>query len=102
MAADQFAHMVVEQRGIDVVVILPGPDGRFSPPHSSRAVEDVAPAHLDHSDALVGKEINHQPQAIGFGHERSFALLKPWLRSAHINELWKPEYPFGIVPGMKF
>jgi sugar phosphate isomerase/epimerase len=25
---------------------------------------------------------------------RSFRLLKPWLRSVHINELWKPEYPW--------
>jgi sugar phosphate isomerase/epimerase len=24
----------------------------------------------------------------------SFAMLKPYLRSAHINELWKPEYPW--------
>jgi len=26
--------------------------------------------------------------------KQSFALLRPWLRSAHINELWKPEYPW--------
>ncbi len=26
--------------------------------------------------------------------KESFALLKPWLRNVHINELWKPEYPW--------
>ncbi len=26
--------------------------------------------------------------------KQSFSLLKPWLRSSHINELWKPEYPW--------
>jgi len=38
--------------------------------------------------------------------KQSFALLKPWLRSAHINELWKPEYPwrelFGLMKAAGF
>lgn len=25
--------------------------------------------------------------------QKKFALLKPWLRNAHINELWKTDYP---------
>jgi hypothetical protein len=32
--------------------------------------------------------------------KQSFALLKPWLRSAHINELWKPEYPWRELFGL--
>jgi len=31
--------------------------------------------------------------------KQSFALLKPWIRSAHINELWKPEYPWRELFG---
>jgi sugar phosphate isomerase/epimerase len=30
----------------------------------------------------------------------SFALLKPWLRNVHINELWKPEYPWRELFGL--
>jgi sugar phosphate isomerase/epimerase len=33
--------------------------------------------------------------------KEGFVLLKPWLRNVHINELWKPEYPwrelFGLI-----
>lgn len=32
--------------------------------------------------------------------KQSFALLKPWLLSAHINELWKPEYPWRELFGL--
>jgi sugar phosphate isomerase/epimerase len=32
--------------------------------------------------------------------KQSFALLKPWLRNAHINELWKPEYPWRELFGL--
>ena len=32
--------------------------------------------------------------------KQSFALLKLWLRSAHINELWKPEYPWRELFGL--
>src|SRR5262245_251955 len=32
--------------------------------------------------------------------KQNFALLKPWLRSAHINELWKPEYPWRELFGL--
>jgi sugar phosphate isomerase/epimerase len=31
---------------------------------------------------------------------QSFELLKPWLRSAHINELWKKEYPWRELFGL--
>lgn len=38
---------------------------------------------------------NSNPEDVTNGSVRqSFALLKPWLRNAHINELWKPEYPW--------
>jgi sugar phosphate isomerase/epimerase len=38
--------------------------------------------------------------------KESFALLKPWLRNVHINELWKPEYPwrelFGLLKAVSY
>ncbi len=32
--------------------------------------------------------------------KKSFELLKPWLRNAHINELWKKEYPWRELFGL--
>jgi hypothetical protein len=44
---------------------------------------------------------NSNPEDVTGGSvKQSFALLKPWLRSAHINELWKPEYPWRELFGL--
>ncbi|MGE0130061.1 MAG: sugar phosphate isomerase/epimerase family protein [Blastocatellales bacterium] len=44
---------------------------------------------------------NSNPEDVTNGSvKQSFALLKPWLRSAHINELWKPEYPWRELFGL--
>ena len=49
----------------------------------------------------VGVCWNSNPQDVEQGSvKKSFALLKPWLRSAHINELWKPEYPWRELFGL--
>ncbi|HKQ75868.1 MAG TPA: TIM barrel protein [Blastocatellia bacterium] len=50
---------------------------------------------------------NSNPEDVTNGSvKQSFALLKPWLRSAHINELWKPEYPwrelFGLMKAARY
>lgn len=43
----------------------------------------------------VGVCWNSNPEDIEQGSvQKNFALLKPWLRSTHINELWKPDYPW--------
>src|SRR5262249_43082241 len=43
----------------------------------------------------VGICWNSNPEDLSNGSvKQSFALLKPWLRSAHINELSKEEYPW--------
>lgn len=43
----------------------------------------------------VGICWNSNPEDVTNGSvKESFALLRPWLRNAHINELWKPEYPW--------
>jgi sugar phosphate isomerase/epimerase len=47
------------------------------------------------SHPQVGICWNSNPEDVEKGSvKKSFALLKPWLRNAHINELWKPEYPW--------
>jgi sugar phosphate isomerase/epimerase len=43
---------------------------------------------------------SNQEDITGGSVKQSFALLKPWLRSAHINELWKPEYPWRELFGL--
>ncbi|MDX2029463.1 MAG: sugar phosphate isomerase/epimerase family protein [Blastocatellia bacterium] len=49
----------------------------------------------------VGICWNSNPEDLTNGSAREgFALLKPWLRNAHINELWKPEYPWREVFGL--
>lgn len=42
---------------------------------------------------------SNQEDVAGGSVKQSFALLEPWLRSAHINELWKPEYPWRELFG---
>ena len=60
--------------------------------------------------AKMMQAANHQQVAICWNSnqeditnrsvKQSFALLKPWLRSSHINELWKPEYPWRELFGL--
>ncbi|MGH9843490.1 MAG: sugar phosphate isomerase/epimerase family protein, partial [Blastocatellia bacterium] len=49
----------------------------------------------------VGICWNSNPEDVTDGSvKQSFALLKPWLLNAHINELWKPEYPWRELFGL--
>jgi hypothetical protein len=49
----------------------------------------------------VGICWNSNPTDVENGSvKESFALLKPWLRSVHINELWKPDYPWRELFGL--
>ena len=55
----------------------------------------------------VGICWNSNPEDVTNGSvKESFALLRPYLRSAHINELWKPEYPwrelFGLMKSARY
>jgi sugar phosphate isomerase/epimerase len=44
---------------------------------------------------MVGICWNSNPEDVEEGSvAKSFELLKPWLRSVHINELWKKDYPW--------
>jgi sugar phosphate isomerase/epimerase len=49
----------------------------------------------------VGICWNSNPEDVENGSvEKSFGMLKPWLRNAHINELWAKEYPWHELFGL--
>jgi sugar phosphate isomerase/epimerase len=53
----------------------------------------------DHPQVAICWNSNQEDVTNG-SVKQSFTLLKPWLRSAHINELWKPEYPWRELFGL--
>ncbi|QQS45377.1 MAG: sugar phosphate isomerase/epimerase [Acidobacteriota bacterium] len=53
----------------------------------------------DHPNVGICWNSNQEDLTNGSARE-GFNLLKPWLRNAHINELWKPEYPWREVFSM--
>jgi len=59
----------------------------------------------NHSQVAICWNSNQEEVTNG-SVKQSFALLRPWLRSAHINELWKPEYPwrelFGLMKAARY
>lgn len=49
----------------------------------------------------VGVCWNSNPEDVENGSvQKSFEMLKPWLRNAHINELWVKEYPWRELFGL--
>jgi sugar phosphate isomerase/epimerase len=70
-------------------------------PSNSQRILTVA-AH-----PAVGACWNSNPTDVANGSvQASFNLLKPWIRSCHINELYRKEYPwhelFTLLRGMRF
>jgi sugar phosphate isomerase/epimerase len=85
--------------GVEIWVEVHGRDSSH-PPRMARMMEAAGHSH-------VGICWNSNPEDVTNGSvKESFALLKPYLRSAHINELWKPEYPwrelFGLMKAAKY
>jgi Xylose isomerase-like TIM barrel len=73
--------------GIEIWVEVHGKDSNI--PRRMRKMMEVA----DHP--MVGICWNSNPEDVESGSVKgSFELLKPWLYSVHINELWKQEYPW--------
>ncbi|MFN0084772.1 MAG: sugar phosphate isomerase/epimerase family protein [Blastocatellia bacterium] len=79
--------------GIEIWVEVHGRDS--SQPARMAAMMRAA----DHANVGVCWNSNQEDLTSGSASE-GFALLKPWLRNAHINELWKPEYPWREVFGL--
>ena len=70
--------------------------GRLSsdPRRMRRMMEEAAQPH-------VGICWNSNQEDLIDGQVRpGFEMLRPWLRNVHINELWKPEYPWKEVFGL--
>lgn len=73
--------------GVEVWVEVHGRDSSH-PPRIRRAMEIA-----NHPSVGVCWNSN-QEDLIDGSIQLSFRMLKPWLRNVHINELWKPEYPW--------
>ncbi|MFN7930556.1 MAG: TIM barrel protein [Blastocatellia bacterium] len=79
--------------GVEIWVEVHGAESQV-PARMQRMMEAAA-----HSQ--VGICWNSNPTDVENGSvKKSFALLKPWLRSAHINELSKPDYPWRELFGL--
>lgn len=75
--------------GVEIWVEVHG-RGTSHPPHMKTIME-----HCNHSS--VGITWNSNPTDVKAGSvAESFKLLRPWIRSCHINDLWKDEK--GIYP----
>ena len=73
--------------GVEIWVEVHGAESQV-PARMRRMMEIAAHPH-------VGICWNSNPTDVENGSvKKSFALLKPWLLNAHINELWKTEYPW--------
>ena len=73
--------------GVEIWLEVHGRDSNV--PARVRRMMEIA----DHP--MVGVCWNSNPEDVDGGSvAKSFELLKPWLRSVHINELWKKEYPW--------
>lgn len=73
--------------GIEIWLEVHGRDSNL--PSRVRTIMEAA----DHP--MVGVCWNSNPEDVEGGSvAKNFELLKPWLRSVHINELWKQEYPW--------
>lgn len=79
--------------GVEIWVEVHGKDS-CHPPRMAKMMEAAGHSH-------VGICWNSNPEDLMNGSiKESFAMLKPYLRSSHINELWKPEYPWRELFGL--
>lgn len=73
--------------GVEIWVEVHGRDSSH-PPRMAKMMEAA-----NHPQVGICWNSN-QEDLLNGSIKGSFAMLKPYLRSAHINELWKPEYPW--------
>lgn len=80
--------------GVEIWVEVHGKDSSH-PPRMAKMMEAA-------NQPQVGLCWNSNKEDIlGNGSvKEGFALLKPWLRNAHINELWNAEYPWRELFGL--
>ena len=79
--------------GVEVWLEVHGQDSNL--PHRIRRMMQVA------NHPQVGICWNSNREDVDNGSvQKSFEMLKPWLRSAHVNELWIKEYPWRELFGL--
>ncbi|MEY3282720.1 MAG: sugar phosphate isomerase/epimerase family protein [Acidobacteriota bacterium] len=82
-----------QQLGVEVWVEVHGRDSAH-PPRMRRMMENA-------NHPQVGICWNSNPEDLVNGSVKpSFEMLRPWLRNTHINEIWKPEYPWRELFGL--
>jgi sugar phosphate isomerase/epimerase len=85
--------------GVEIWVEVHGRDSS----QPSRMARMMQAANHDHVGICWN---SNQEDIINGSVKESFTLLKPWLRNVHINELWKPEYPwrelFGLLKSVAY
>lgn len=84
---------VAKDLGVEVWVEVHGRDSSH-PPRMRRMMEVAA-----HPNVGICWNSN-QEDLIGGRVRPGFDMLRPWLRNAHINEIWKSEYPWREVFGL--
>lgn len=81
------------EAGVEIWLEVHGP-GTSHPPHVKTMME-----HANHKS--VGVTWNSNPTDLKNGSVKEhFTLLRPWIKSCHINDLWKPEYPWRELFGL--
>ncbi len=79
--------------GVEVWVEVHGRDSAY-PPRMRKMMENA-------NHPSVGICWNSNPEDLVNGSVKTgFTMLKPWLRNTHINEIWKPEYPWRELFGL--
>lgn len=79
--------------GVEVWVEVHGKDS-CQPERMAKMMEAA-----DHPNVGICWNSN-QEDLTGASVKPGFTRLKPWLRNSHINELWKPEYPWRELFGL--
>lgn len=79
--------------GVEVWVEVHGRDS-CHPPRMRRMMENA-----NHPNVGICWNSN-QEDLVNGAVKPAFEMLKPWLRNAHINEIWKPEYPWRDLFGL--
>jgi hypothetical protein len=93
-AALRECGQAAQSAGVEIWVEVHGRDSSH-PPRMAKMVETANHAHVGICWNSNKEDILSQGSV-----KESFALLKPWLRNAHINELWNPEYPWRELFGL--
>ena len=82
-----------QEHGVEIWLEVHGRDS--SVPRRVRRMMEVADHHH------VGVCWNSNAEDVEKDSvQKTFDLLRPWLRNVHINELWKPDYPWRELFGL--